>query len=137
MNPRSPSFCPHCQAAWDQPWHDVCPACGEDLRKTGVEDPPALLSRAEWGVVLGTTFGPAVVLVLVGIIAQHEFDEGDMVVWGMVNFIAALVGGGVYSRRYSDDDTPAAAYFLAAFSVILLLNTMTCILASVSIHRIN
>ena len=24
----SRSFCPQCQADWDRPWHDVCPACG-------------------------------------------------------------------------------------------------------------
>lgn len=27
MNEASRSFCPQCQANWDQPWYDVCPAC--------------------------------------------------------------------------------------------------------------
>ncbi len=25
-------FCPHCQADWDRPWHDVCPACGHRFK---------------------------------------------------------------------------------------------------------
>lgn len=34
MNSDAPrSFCPHCQATWAQPWHDVCPACGHNFKQ--------------------------------------------------------------------------------------------------------
>ena len=35
------SFCPQCQADWDRPWHDVCPACGQWMRLPEKETIPA------------------------------------------------------------------------------------------------
>jgi len=35
MNEPAKSFCPQCQADWDRPWHDVCPACGYRFTERG------------------------------------------------------------------------------------------------------
>ena len=35
MNEPAKSFCPQCQADWDRPWHEVCPACGHRFRECG------------------------------------------------------------------------------------------------------
>jgi hypothetical protein len=58
MNEPIRSFCPQCQADWDRPWYDVCPACGHRFKaRPGWQSP--------W-LMLGLVAAPALAILFVG-----------------------------------------------------------------------
>ncbi len=56
------SFCPECQATWDQPWYDVCPACQHRFKERPWWQSP-------W-VILGIAGAPAVAILLLGLLPR-------------------------------------------------------------------
>ena len=94
MNEPAKSFCPQCQADWDRPWYDVCPACGHRYKGRPTWQSPWL--------ILALACAPALAILLLGVIPDEalrqfwsEDRDGLMVILTLVGSTLVAVPAGI------------------------------------------
>lgn len=94
MSDSAKSFCPECQADWDRPWHDVCPACGHRFKERPAWQSPWL--------ILGLVGAPALAVLLLGALPTEtlrqfwsEGREDLLIILALVGSTFAAVPAGI------------------------------------------
>lgn len=94
MNEPAKSFCPQCQANWDRPWYNVCPAC-----KYRFKERPAW--QSPW-LILGLACAPALAILILGALPKETlrqfWSEGRddlLIILTMVGSTVAAVPAGI------------------------------------------
>jgi uncharacterized paraquat-inducible protein A len=134
-DPSTKSFCPHCQADWDQPWYDVCPAC--NYKFTGHSR-----WQSPW-LILAMVLAPAVAVLAAGLIPrqmlQHVWQQDrDGLLFTLTtagSAVAAIPAGILASCRLARGTGGRVLYSLIFIPVFYVVSFILCFFTCVGASR--